>query len=236
MSKAAEFFTREVAEECAKEILRAFDEKGNTESIEVDFNLSRGKMVEPLDQVNTWFKFDCRDSGGTLQKVFEFLTELWRNEDTSEEDAATVRRFEAEVTECLREQVDVQSLGDTLRRCVFKSVPAALLPIEQIRFHRTEFAGGDEQGYILKVEKFARVDQESGQFLDQQAPVAKELIEIHTETGKSFKEIIKEKRAEGDPRYELVADAKLERYVKDVTVMLSGDYSFCENPIQERTS
>tara|TARA_B100001778_G_scaffold334668_1_gene347042 strand:- start:2395 stop:3105 length:711 start_codon:yes stop_codon:yes gene_type:complete len=236
MTTVIEFLNEDRAKACAQEIMTAFEKQGSSETIEVDFNLSKGKMVEPLDQANTWFKFDCRDAGGALQEVFEFLTELWRDESTTEEDAERVREFERLVVSFIESMTNAETLGTILRQSVFKSVPAELLPIKEFRFHRVEFAGEDEQGYLLKVEKLAKVDPETGQYIDTPQTVAKELIQIHTETGKDFKDIIEEKRLAGDARYEFVADARLERYVRDVTVTLSADYSFCENPAHESTA
>lgn len=228
-----EFLTENRAKSCAKEIIAAFAEKGSNESIEVDFNISKGKMVESLDRPNTWFKFDCRDSGGALQEVFEFLTQLWQNDSTTEEDSHKVKEFENLVTDQLRYQVKTGELGDILRRVLFKQIPKAILPIDKINFHRVEFAGEDEQGYLLRVQKFAKVDGDTGEYSEQPQSVSKELIEIHTETGRDFKDIIEEKRLSGDPKYKFVADAHLERYIRDVTVILSADYSFCQNPAIE---
>ena len=229
MTSISDFFTSSLAEKCAQEILVAFKENGNSETIEVDFNLSGGKMVEPLNKTNTWFKFDSRESGGSLQQVFESLTELWRKDSTEEGDAQVVRDFELQVNSHLQSQVNTCELADILRKVIFQSVPAAILPIEKVKFHRVEFAGADEQGYLLRIEKLARVDRETGQYIDPPQALAKELIQIHTETGQDFKEIIEEKKLAGDARYELVANAHLERYIRDVTVTLSGDYSFCDN-------
>lgn len=230
MIEVNDFLTEDRARACAMEILTAFEEKSNNENLEVDFNLSKGKMVETLESPNTWFKFDCRDSGGNLQEVFEYFTELWRNEKTTEEDANKVKKFEDLISKMLSSQVEIDSFGNLLRRVLFKQVPKEILPIDKVKFHRVEFAGEDESGYILRIKKFAKVDSDTGDYVDQPQSVAKELIQIHTETGQDFKSIIEEKKRIGDPKYKMVADANLERYVRDVTVAFSADYSFCNQP------
>ena len=230
MTPVTDFLNEDKAKTCAQEIIKAFEEKGNSENIEVDFNLSKGKMIDPLHQTNTWFKFDCKESGGVLQEVFEFLTKIWRNESTTQEDAKQVKKFEDKIVENLNSYGDNNKIKNAIRKSVFKSVPEQILPIKYINFHRVELAGEDEQGYILKIEKFSKVDEETGQYSEHPQTIAKELISIHTETGKDFKEIIEEKRLAGDARYKFVADAHMKRYVRDVTVSFSADYSFCENP------
>lgn len=231
--KVNDFLTDDLARKCAKEISEEFNEKGSDKTIEVDFNVSSGKMVEPMSRVNTWFKFDA-DKEYT-KKIIAFLTETWRDEETSEDDAKTVRDFEKQVAKELQDMTDVHSLiKNSIRREMFKNVPEFLLPIKEIRFHRIEFAGEDEQGYILKIQKYAKVDADTGQYSEPPQSVAQDLIRIHTETGQSFKEIIEEQKLSGNSMYKYVSDATFERYVKDVTVTLSADYSFCENPVIEK--
>jgi len=233
--KLNDFLTDDLARKCAEEISQDFNEKGSGETIEVDFNISAGKMVESMSVVNTWFKFDA-DKENT-RKVISFLTEIWRNEETNENDAKIVSDFEKKVSQALQDMTENHDLiTSSIRREVFKNAPKELMPIKDIKFHRVEFAGEDEQGYILRIQKYAKVDADTGQYSEPPQSVAPDLIQIHTETGQSFKEIIEEKRLAGDKRYEYVADATVERYVKEVTVTLSADYSFCENPLIEKQS
>ena len=234
MGKVTDFLTQEMAERCAAEIVSSFSEHGNAESIEVDFNISKGKMVEPLEQANTWFKFD--PNKGALQEVVSFLTELWRDDSTTEEDALEVQAFEKKIVEALNDGDYVSQLANILRERALGDVPPQYVPLEKIVFHRIEFAGEDEQSYMLKVQKFARVDGDTGEFVDNPQAVAQDLIKAHTDTGRPFKEIIEEKRLEGDSRYKYVEDAVLERYSRHVSVTMSADYSFCEKPAHESTT
>lgn len=233
--KVNDFLTDDLARKCAKEISEEFDDKGSAETIEVDFNVSSGKMVEPMSRVNTWFKFDTEKE--YLKKTISFLTKIWRDEDTSENDAKLVRDFERQVAKELQDMTDSHSLiTNSIRREMFKNVPEFLLPIKDIRFHRIELAGEDEQGYILRVEKYAKIDADTGEYSEPPQAVAPDLIRIHTETGQAFDEIIEEQKLAGNSMYKYVASAHYERYIKDVTVTLTADYSFCENPEHEKQS
>lgn len=238
MSRVTEFLTSELAARCAKEIVSAFAEQGNAESIEVDFHINKGKMTEPLEQANTWFKFD--PNKGFLKETIDFLTELWREDGITEAEAKTaseeIRNFEKLVQDTLNREESLDIVANVLRERVFKGVPEAILPIKKMIFHRIEFSGEDEQGYILKVQKFAAVDRSTGEFINQPEAVAPELIQIHSETGRPFKEIIEEKRLEGDARYKYVEDAHLERYTRHISIAMSADYSFCEKPVHEQTA
>lgn len=232
MSKTTDYLTVERARACADQLINQIIVNGDNDNLEVDFNISKGKMVEPLSVPNTWFKIDI--SEGPLREVIDFLSEVWADEDTTESDAEFIKGFEKRIAEFAGDSSRHGEIASKLRSSVFKGVPEFLLPIEKILFHRVELASESEQGYILKVEKFAKVDKNTGEYKDSSQSVAKDLLAIHAETGRPFKEIIEEKRLEGDSRFEYVADAHLERYVRDVTAIISADYSFCENPAHER--
>jgi hypothetical protein len=219
MSKVNEYFTEEVITKCATEILEAFHNKGSDETVEVDFHLSEGTMEGDLSRPNTWFKFDCDDSVPALQDAIAFLTSLWREEGTSNKDADDFVEIERRIKSKIQELHKDLNLSAALRKNVFQSVPSEILPIDKINILQVEMIGNDEQGYVLKINKKSNEGESS-------SSVAPELIRIHTETGKSFEQIIEEKQSEGDPNYQNVTGVKYEKYIKDINVAVAADYSF----------
>jgi len=223
MSKLSDLLIDENISRCVDEVVQAFETKATKENLEMDFHINQGKMAGGLGESNTTFKFDT-DKGQFLTEVRLALTEAFRSDvDDAEasEEAKLINAFQDKIAVALGSKEYNKRLGDILRsNSAGLGAPEWLIPIPEIRFHSFDISSDDEGGYMLRVQKGVDKGQQS---------VAPELIKIHQETGKPFEQIIAEKKAEKDSRYESVESAEWKRYIFHVHIHFAADYSPCEN-------
>lgn len=227
-----------LAEDVAADIVHALTKHATTDNLEVDFRLSEGRMVGGLDSPNTWFKIDC-PPGTAMQKAKNIIAEVF-GEDFDPENKDEFERMEERKAICddFREMVRVilnsgiyhNDLANSLRKVALGDVPAFLVPIDVIRFLSVDLGEASESDYLLTIQKVARVDPLTGQWLNPPQSVNDDLFRTHRETGMDFNDIIKMRHEEGDPRYELVTGVTKKRYSFELHCDIAADYSFCEPP------
>ena len=220
MSKLSVYFTDENIIKCAEEVVAAFETKANQKNLEVDFSINGGRMSGSMNEPNTTFKFDT-DKGSLLNEIRDAITESFREDsEDPDADANELISFQESICKELGKDIYNERIANVLRsERAGLNAPEWLIPIPEIRFQSFEISSDDEGGYMLRVLKTAGSTTES---------VAPELIEIHQSTGKDFNDIIAEKKAEEDLKYENVDGAEWVRYVFDVHLHFAADYSPCE--------
>lgn len=227
-----------LAENSAADIVTVMEQQATPDNLEVDFRISEGKMVGGMDSPNTWFKIDCPE-GTDLHRAKEILAEVF-SEDFNAEDKVQFDRMEERKIICeeFRELIRTilnsgmyhARLSVVLRKAALGDVPASLVPIEMMRFLVVDIGDAGEDDYLLSIEKIARVDAATGQWLNPPSSVNEDLFRTHRETGMDFMDIIRLRRTEHDPRYDLVAGVTKKRYSFELHCEIVADYSFCEPP------
>lgn len=232
------YFDTKCAEQVAEDIVELMDKVANDDNLEVDFRLSGGKMVGSLKSPNTWFKADALP-GTKLQEVKDTIAETVGENFDEKDEAARDRMYErVEVIDLFRDKVRIvlnsglfhDRVANTMRRVALGNVPRQLVPFDTIRFLEIEIGEACPDDYIISIQKMAKIDQVTGQFIEPPQSVNQDLFETHRETGKSFEDIIAEKKAAGDPRYECVAGVLKKRYSFEVHCRIAADFSFCDLP------
>ncbi len=233
----------QLAEDAANQIIEAFEKKANVKNLEVDFEISSGKMVDKnkkeiksFTSPNTWFKFDITTEE-SLSKI-QYITEKLYSEDFDIKDKESMAKAEAEdekftlfrqvIVSKLNEERFHTRLANVIRKICFNNFPPQLMPINTINFLEIEFNTKDDNRFLLVIQKMARVDRVTGEFMDSRESIQEDLISEHNKSGLDFNDIIAKRKAEKDPRYEMVAGVEKRQYIFDVQCEISADYSLCD--------
>lgn len=234
--------TEKFAEDVAADIADTISKYATVQNLEVDFRISEGRMLGGLDSPNTWFKIDC-PTGTSLHQAKTIISEVF-GEDFEADDKEQFNRMEErkEICDDFRELIRTilnsgiyhEQLCVTLRKVALGDVQSFLVPIDVIRFLSIDLGDASDDDYLLAIQKVARVDQSTGQWLNPPQSVNEDLFKTHRETGLDFEDIIKLRHLENDPRYELVAGVTKKRYSFELHCDIAADYSFCEPPVNVR--
>jgi len=238
--------TQSFAEEVARDIANAFVTKANKDNLELEFRIPSGggRMQGSLSTTNTWFKFDVEEDGPLKKSrdiIYEVFSEDFDLENKKELSKmkcreAIVGEFNDQVRVVLNSGMFHREISGSIRKNAMGGISEAIHPLDVIRFLEVEIGKADEDEFLLVIEKRAVADQVTGQFINPPDSVHQDLFKIYKETGKDFDEIIAEKHAEGDSRYDLVAGARKSRYSFDVHCEMAVDYSLGVSPEDERTN
>ena len=227
-----------LAEEVAAEIANTFETRANNENLELEFRIpaGQGRMEGTLDGPNTWFKFDAEE-GTTLARVRDIIVDVF-SEDFDLNDGKASARMDArrniidgfvdQVRTVLNSGQFHEEIAGTIRRVCLQNIPEEIHPLDVIRFLEIEIGDGNPDEVLLIIEKKALVDSATGQFITPPVSVQEVLHEEHRETGKDFNQIIEEKKAAGDERFDLVTGARTVRYAFEVHCDIAVDYSLAE--------
>ena len=232
------YFTMDLAEQAADGIVLLMDEVATDDNLEVEFRLHQGKMVGSLNTPNTLFKADTQ-AGTLLRDVKQAIADVVNRDFDPKIPEEADRMYEAvQIIDDFKENVRIilnsgifnRRVANTIRRVAMGNVPYQLVPIENIRFLEIEIGEANPDDCIVSIQKFQKIDQTTGQYIDPPQAINQDLFQRQRETGKSFEEIIEERKAAKDPRYECVAGVTRKRYSFEVHCRIAADYSFCEPP------
>lgn len=232
------YFTPELAEQVAINIVELIETQANDDNLDVDFRLSQGKMVGNLDGPNTWFQCDAIP-GTKLEEVKSVIGQIFakdfdeKNEEevkTAEALVNTVHSFIEAVRMILNSGIYHERIANIIRSVALGGVPSTLVPIDVLQFLDIEIGEVDKNEYVLAIQKLPRVDPVSGQFIDPPKSINKDLFETNKITGQSFEDIVAMRKAEKDPRYDSVAGVTKRRYSFEIHARIAADYSFCDLP------
>lgn len=227
-----------LAENAASDLVWLFINKATSDNLEVDFHLSEGKIVGDLNRPNTWFQIDAQP-GTFLATAKNIISDAFGEEfdDKDPKQTATIdeRRsiiddFRDQVRLILNSGVFHKHIADSLRKVALGDVPPFLVPIDVVRFLNVEIGEACEDDFIVTIQKTAKVDKDTGQWLEAPKSVNEDLFRTHRETGLDFAEIVNLRKAEGDYRYDQVTGVTKKRYSFEIHCDIAADYSFCEPP------
>lgn len=209
----------------AKEIIDEMVESGDEKNIEIDYQLSGGKMIS--QNINTIFSYNSRQ--GTLLRL---LTEKAQKvEALSYEAHDRLLQFEKSLAKEMNEKYkeivknkirqftpldhrQMAILTPDARNKILETIfPMNMSYIVSCVLNLVYDPDGDG-GYTIKVEK----NSPRGSISTQS--VANDLIKRSAETGKNYDEIIKEQKALGNEQYKYVVRAEKKYYDSQCVVSM----------------
>lgn len=227
MADVNKFLTEEFAIKCADEIVEAFEGIACNKNLEVDFHLSKGRMISSTSDPNTWFKFDTNEgSYPSLKKMIDALEGKSVSDYSGESlEGNAMSAFESLIGDKLNEHDRMDRIRKVIRKITFRDVPEELLPMTDIVCSAVELTGGVADQYLLKLNKTAVYDPNSDSFVGSSGAAAK-LMQEHISTGRDVQDILREKHDAEDPDFAMVKSAEWTKYIYEVAVGIASDYSF----------
>ena len=209
-----EDFLRKVA----KEISQACFDLSTKETVDYSFETTQGKMLE--EKTNTTFSFDIPVE---YENAHKYKKILFDQDLTAEEEAKAIELNKKVASYIEKEYLD--GIRKTARKIVLADGSPILFPMQNIKITDIEVLDLENMEQYakchLKVMKLSR----PGSLKAGTDAVAVELINIHAETGKDVNEIIKEKKASNDPRYDSVCYAEWTKYLFECDIRAFIDYA-----------
>lgn len=224
MSSNSHIFTQGNAEVVASCLVEHLCKNAGPTTVDYDYQISAGKMVDEGGDSNTTYKFDA-EKGSLLREIIDTLYPE-EADDRSEEDYAEETKWLNSIIEIINTKY-IDLIRDAIRSKVFKNVQPELVPMNPFVLNNLEFSSVPEADFLIVVQRAVPKDQ-IGMAQSNQAgsiPINQELFNLHIQTGLSFDEIIAQKKAEGDPRYTTVCGATKRKYLYNVEMLFYVDYS-----------
>jgi hypothetical protein len=219
--------TDATAYEVARYVVQKMDREADQDTLEYDFQVTGGEMVvDPaLAERNTWFKFDTAKD--TL--LNDVKRAMYEAECTTDE-LQHIERWNQKVCRFV-EGVFTDDVCRILRREMFRNQPVPMKLMRATNFEIIDFSSlPPEDNLAIYIEK----DVPQSVFEDYGAgQVSHELFQIHAETGKGFNQIIREKKAEGDPDYQYVKAAHTRKMLWECQIDFLVNY-FAKTDAEEQ--
>ena len=214
-------FTEINAKTLAEYLVDHFCKNAAPSTVDYDYQISGGKMLDEGDDANTTYKFDA-ESGTFLKEVIDAIS----SDDRSEEDYNNETKWLQTIVDIINQNY-IDQIRNALRSKVFKNVQPELVPMSPFILKDLEFNPITETDFLVVVQRMIPKDQlEKPQArLPGSVPVNQELFDIHIQTGLPLDEIVARKKAEGDPRYTSVHGAQKKKYIYNVEMLFYVDYS-----------
>lgn len=210
----SELLTKETAETVARHIVNCavYIKDSEIVNFDCDFKINKGKLVS--EETNTWLKFDLKDD--FYCEELKQIQNAFINSDVPEEYQAfdTWTKLVATILETKLKD----KLGDKIRQHLLGGVPKKDFPMKEIKIRYIEIDEIPTHDKIMKIDKKASKD-----YVAQ--PVSEEIFELMDLTGKSAETIIEEKKAEGNPDYEVITGVTFSKEFYEVSVDFWVDYS-----------
>jgi len=210
----SELLTKDTADAVAKHIVNSavYIKDNDSVDFDCDFKINKGVLVS--DEVNTWLKFDLKDTF-YCEEIKKIQQELVASEVAEEYEAFdTWTRLVA----TLIENKHKDKLADRIRQHLLGGVPREGFPLNDIKVRFIEIDDVPAHDSRMRIDKMAPEG-----YISQ--PVSEEIFELMDETGKSAEEIIEEKKAEGNPNYKYITGVTFTKEFYEVSIDLWVDYS-----------
>jgi len=231
------WLSQDCAEKCAKEIMERFRDGQhdvNKEIVDYEYDLQKGEIVldEEENVKNTSYLFDP-DKGSTL---YELIETFIHDDETRLPDIGDFEKldeFLSRVAKIIEENYS-DVMRDAARRRVLGGASEELFPLKGFKVQAIDLSNpvidfNVRVSKAIMVKKSVLAEAKSAKDIFKNKPkeegVGNELGEIHIKTGKSFEQIIAEKKAFGDPRYANVIGASKEKAYYKVCVEMWLDYT-----------
>ena len=227
MSDIIPLLTKENAKRVAEDILTAIEEKGNKDTIDVDFKLKNGVMERTpihnqeilktlvelhgreVPSPNTWFSFDTK-----LDSMLGFLkdTVCKKIDDNTITDTefAKMQDFLKIVVNLINKDEDLLArLRTALRKNALNNGDEVIFPLNECMLVLFEFGAKEDYGDMIKVFNYRRVNKATGTFVGEKNAIAKDLLQRRRDFGyergqntqEIYTKIIEDQRAAGNSLY-----------------------------------
>lgn len=227
MSDIIPLLTKENAKRVAEDILTAIEEKGNKDTIDVDFKLKNGVMERTpihnqeilktlvelhgreVPSPNTWFSFDTK-----LDSMLGFLkdTVCKKIDDNTITDTefAKMQDFLKIVVNLINKDEDLLArLKAALRKNALNNGDEVIFPLNECMLVLFEFGAKEDYGDMIKVFNYRRVNKATGTFVGEKNAIAKDLLQRRRDFGyergqntqEIYTKIIEDQRAAGNFLY-----------------------------------
>ena len=222
--------TAENAKIATKEIVDTFIKKGDESNIEIDYKITFG--VASSHDTNTIFKFNFVENS-FLSQLAEVAASV---EELSNDEHDAMLAFEKmiinEIEDKYFDTIKAKLRGFTpldhdkmskINPITRQKILETIFPMKNSKivscFFNLLFVPDGDDGYILMVNKNSPKPGLST------TSVSNDLIKRHSETGKNFDEIIKDRKAAGDDQYKYVVSVTKKYYEYQCQLSLHVDYS-----------
>jgi hypothetical protein len=205
--------------EIARYIVEVMRREADDETLDFDFHISgatgRMKVSEAYAQKNVWFKFDTKPT--TLMRT---VMNAEFDQDCNNAEYEYIEDFHRKICDHVEKDF-ARDVEHVLRDKIFmgKNVPCRL--VRATAFECVPLGDvNPEENYQILIEK--HVPQSK---IDTSGSVSEELFKINLETGKGFNQIVKEKKASGDPRYQYVVGVTTKKMYWECQIDMFVDFS-----------
>ena len=222
--------TIENAKLATKEIMNTFVQKGNEENIEIDYQITLG--VASSCETNTIFKFNFIENS-FLYQLASLAAQI---KEFSDKEHDALLNFEKMIIKEIENQhfdtiktklreftpLDHKKMSE-INPITRKKILETIFPMNSSKIIscllNLLFVPDGDDGYILMVNK------NSPRAGLSTTSVSNDLVKRHSETGKEFNEIVKERKAAGDDQYKYVVSVVKKYYEFQCQLSLHIDYS-----------
>ena len=211
----SELLTKDTADAVAKHVVNSavYIKDNDSVDFDCDFKINKGVLVS--DEVNTWLKFDLKDTF-YCEEIKKIQQELLKSDIPEEYQAFDLW---TKMVAKLLETKYKNKLADRIRQHLLGGVPKEGFPLNDIKVKHVEIDDIPTHDKTMKIDKMVPKDNYIAQ------PVSEEIFELMDETGKTAEEIIEMKKAEGNPDYEYITGVTFSKEFYEVSVDLWVDYS-----------
>jgi len=215
-----EFIVPTNVHKLADELVNTFDQKADEETIDYDFELSKGKLKSKGS--NTTFQFDP-DPGSLTHGL---RSALYERELTIDEEGA-IKDFFKDVRQEMSNHF--ATMRNTIRRVVLPGSDEGTIPLDEIRVDKIEILNfGDkekEDGFIFSVLK----DRENSV---PNASIANEVVKryLAADDDKTINDVIKECLESGDEEFKGVGVIRAKKVLYEAGIEMFVDYSLAPLP------
>ena len=206
--------------EIAKHIVEVMRREADDETLDYNFHITgaTGKMwvSEAYAERNCWFKFDT--------KPHSVLREVMKAEfdaDCNNAEYEFIEDFHRKICDQFV-SAHAHDVEHILRDKIFMGKNAPLRLIKATAFEIVPL--GDIENYQILIEKNIpqSVLAAGG---DPSAGISQELFRINAETGKGYNQIVREKKAAGDPKYKYVGQITTKKMYWEAQIDMFVDFS-----------
>lgn len=216
-----DLMTENTAKEIAQYIAEHFMLHASTESVDYEYDIHQGKMIDTGDY-NTTYKFDV-DAETLLGKI---INNMKSQDDISQEYINQENKWRQAIIDNIN-QNHIHTFRETLRSRILKNIQPELVKLEKFEIREIDINPRPDVDFLIVVQRM-RPSNENLSPPATESPsqtVSQELLDIHVSTGKSFEEIIAEKKNQKDSRYANVYGAYKRKYIYDIELSIFVDYS-----------
>jgi len=227
MSIFEDTFTPENSVLLAEYIVNNFSD-GTNRVIDYDFSLQSGVDTNADSQLtNLFFRFDT-EPNTVPRAILDVLID--EDIEPTEERQILFANFLEDAKHALVNQFG-NEFREKIRKVVFDNdkVTPEIVPIANLKCLHIDISDvPEEEQSVLVIKKNIpkhQLDEQSEYNLESR-PISQELVSIRRETGKSFDEIVAEKKAEEDISYIYVDSVEENKGLYECHIDLFADFSF----------